>query len=120
MVYIGLLFLSMPAAGMPPVEWINPATGHRIVRLSSEAGSQSLYFNQNAWTASGDKLVITTPEGIAALDFKTRKTDLVAPDAKNIRGIAVGPKSRQVYYVRQIGGRLIAFATDLDTRVTRR
>src|SRR5262245_35557416 len=32
-----------PAAA-PPVEWIDTATGHRVVRLSTEAGTRSLYF----------------------------------------------------------------------------
>ena len=28
----------------PPREWIDPDTGHRVVRLSDEPGSQSMYF----------------------------------------------------------------------------
>jgi hypothetical protein len=41
-----------PAApATPPREWIDPATGFRIVRLSDERGSESLYFHQNAYTA---------------------------------------------------------------------
>jgi oligogalacturonide lyase len=31
-----------------PTEWIDADTGHRVIRLSREAGTQSLYFNQNA------------------------------------------------------------------------
>src|ERR1700677_3349488 len=77
------------AADTPPVEWIDPDTGHRVVRLSSEPGSESLYFNQNAWTASGDKLVITSPQGISTLDFKTHKTELIVPGSKNLSGIVV-------------------------------
>jgi oligogalacturonide lyase len=53
-----LLLLSAPAGFMPttaadpPTEWIDPDTGHRIVRLSREPGSQSLYFHQNASPAT--------------------------------------------------------------------
>ena len=36
----------------PPREWIDPDTGHRVVRLSDEPGSQSLYFHQNAYTGT--------------------------------------------------------------------
>ena len=41
----------------PPVEWTDSATGHRVLRLSQEPGSRSLYFHQNAFTATGDKMV---------------------------------------------------------------
>src|SRR5207245_3664828 len=59
----------------PPREWIDPSTGHRVIRLSNEPGSASLYFHQNAYTASGDKMVITTREGISTIDLKTRKIE---------------------------------------------
>jgi oligogalacturonide lyase len=107
------------AADSPPAEWIDPDTGHRVVRLSSEPGTESLYFNQNAWTANGDRLVITTPEGISTLDLKTHKTELIVPGAKNLSGIVVGPKSRQIYYVRRMGDDLVALSTQMDTRATR-
>jgi oligogalacturonide lyase len=111
--------LDVFAADTPPVEWIDPDTGHRVVRLSSEPGSESLYFNQNAWTAGGDKLVITSPQGISTLDFKTHQTELIVPGSKNLSGIVVGPKSRQIYYVRHTSDGLVAFLTQMDTRVTR-
>jgi hypothetical protein len=41
------------AAGELPTEWIDKDTGHRVIRLSREDGTQSLYFNQNAYTADG-------------------------------------------------------------------
>ena len=37
----------------PPRSWIDADTGHRIVRLTNEPGSASLYFNQNGYTADG-------------------------------------------------------------------
>src|SRR5262249_2575366 len=37
-------------ANEPPREWIDPSTGHRVIRLSTEPGSSSLYFHQNAYT----------------------------------------------------------------------
>ena len=46
--------LALPAAAAePPTEWVEPATGHRVVRLSREPGTSSLYFHQNAYTAAG-------------------------------------------------------------------
>ena len=50
-----LLFAADPVA--PPKSWVDPDTGHRIVRLTDEPGSASLYFNQNGYTADGKKLV---------------------------------------------------------------
>jgi hypothetical protein len=49
-----------PSPELPPREWIEPATGHRVVRLTETPGSASLYFHQNQYTAAGDKMVFTT------------------------------------------------------------
>ena len=57
-----------------PTEWIDPDTGHRVIRLSREDGTQSLYFNQNAYTADGKKLIVTTAGGgIATITLATRE-----------------------------------------------
>src|SRR5689334_2122491 len=56
-------------AADPPKTWVDPATGHRVVRLTSEPNSASLYFNQNGYTADGKEMVYTTPEGISALNL---------------------------------------------------
>ena len=112
------------AAEAPPSEWIDKDTGHRVLRLSREAGSESLYFHQNAFTAEGDKMVMVTPGGISTVSFKTRELDLVVPGiarSTNIsHGIIIGRKSRQVYYVqRDAASNVVAFVTHLDTHVTR-
>ena len=100
-----------PAA--PPLEWIDPATGHRIVRLSRETGSSSLYFHQNAYTAGGDRMVFTARPGLCAYNFKTHDIEVLVPG--RVSDVIVGRRSRQVYYFK---GNSI-FATDLDTRATR-
>ena len=61
--------LAQPAAS--PRTWIDPDTGHRVVRLTDEPGSASLYFNQNGYTADGSEMVYTTPDGISVLDLAT-------------------------------------------------
>lgn len=104
---------------LPPADWIDPDTGHRVIRLSSEPGSESLYFNENAWTAKGDKLVYYGPNGIYDYNFKTHQNELVAPGT-NIFGITVSPKSRTVYYVRRTSDGLTAFSTQLDSLATRK
>ena len=97
----------------PPREWVEPATGHRVVRLSDEPGTASLYFHQNPYTAKGDKIVVTTANGLATIDLQTRAIAALAPG----RGgkLVVGRKTRQAYYV--VGD--TAYAADLDTRVVR-
>src|SRR5215469_16130465 len=95
-------FSRLLADTLPPVEWVDPDTGHRIVRLSSEPNSESLYFNENAWTADGDKLVYYGPSGISDYNFKTHQNELLVPGT-NIFGIIVSPKTRTVYYVRRTG-----------------
>jgi oligogalacturonide lyase len=112
-----------PATQDPPKEWIEPATGHRVIRLSPEPGGASLYFHQNAYTTEGDKLLISTPAGLSTVNLKTRKLDLVVPSA-GIRvggssGLEVGRKTRQVYYTRRGETQTVIFATHLDTKVTR-
>jgi oligogalacturonide lyase len=102
---------------LPPSEWIDSDTGHRILRLSSEPGTESLYFNENAWTADGDKLVYYGRSGIFDYNFKTHENELVVPGS-NIFGVIVSPKTRTVYYVRHTDGGLTAFSTQLDTRAT--
>ena len=45
-------------AGEPPRDWIDPKTGHRIVRVSSEPGSLGLYFYRPVYTPLGDLMGI--------------------------------------------------------------
>src|SRR5947208_2199017 len=93
----------------PPREWIDPDTGHRIIRLSDEPGSASLYFHQNAYTPDGEKLIITTPTGLATINLKTRAIEKVVEGRVNV--IVTGRKTGQVYYVRD----RVVYATDLNT-----
>jgi oligogalacturonide lyase len=97
----------------PPREWIDPDTGHHVVRLSDEPGSQSLYFHQNGYTADGTKLVITTPTGLATIDLKTRAIEKAIEGRVNL--IMTGRKTGQAYYVR-MG---TVYAVNLDTKVSR-
>jgi oligogalacturonide lyase len=101
-----------PADAEPPSEWVEP-TGHRVVRLSREPGSSSLYFHQNPYTQSGDKLLISTRAGLSTIDLHTRKIDPVVEGRAGM--VVVGKKTRQVFYT--MGDRV--HATHLDTHVTR-
>jgi oligogalacturonide lyase len=107
-----LLHSSLPA-GELPVEWIDPDTGHRVIRLSQEDGSVSLYFHQNAYSADGKKLIITTPSGLSTVNLETRAIDQVVSGRVNV--LVTGRKTGDIYYVR--AG--VIFATNLDTHATR-
>ncbi|HEY3443274.1 MAG TPA: oligogalacturonate lyase family protein [Paludibaculum sp.] len=108
------LVLSVPVQAEPPRTWIDPDTGHRIVRLTNEPGSASLYFNQNGYTADGKSLVYTTPGGISVLDLATQQARQVVEG--KVRLIDAGRKSQRVYYTRDG----VAFSTDIDSGETRR
>lgn len=97
----------------PPRSWIDPDTGHRIVRLTNEPGSASLYFNQNGYTANGKEMVYTTPEGISVLDLQTHAARAVVRG--QVRIIVTGRKTQDVYYTKDGA----VFATDVDSGVTR-
>jgi oligogalacturonide lyase len=97
----------------PPTDWIDPDTGHRVIRLSREPGTASLYFHQNAYTASGDKLVVTNPKGIATIELKSGKIEQIVTGRAG--SLIVGRKMRQVFYLKDGA----VYATHLDTKATR-
>ncbi len=101
------------SAKEPPRQWIEPATGHRVIRLSGDDGASSFYFHQNGFTAKGDKLVVSTRRGLAVLEWKTREVKPLVEG--RAAGTVVGKKTRQVFYIRDGAIR----ATHLDTGKTR-
>jgi len=114
------LALAAPYTGRaePPKEWIDPDTGHRVVRLSDEPGTSSLYFHQWSFTPDGRSVVVTTPHGIALLNHTTRAVDpLVNGDVKIIQ---LGRRTGAVYYTRTEGEQIAVFSLSLDTRAERR
>ena len=101
------------SATPPPKTWIDPDTGHRVVRLTDEPGSASLYFNQNGYTADGRKLIYTTPQGIHTLDLATHETKAVVTG--RVRVIVAGRKTPNVYYTKEGA----VWSTDVDTGAAR-
>jgi oligogalacturonide lyase len=111
-----LLVASLSALGTqdPPREWVEPATGHRVIRLSDEPGTASLYFHQNPYTASGDKMVVSTPDGLATITLATRR---IAPLVRGrVSHLVVGRKTRQAFYIQNN----TVYAAHVDTGVTRK
>jgi oligogalacturonide lyase len=120
MALLPTLAASVPesAVASSPTDWVDPATGHQVIRLSGDEGGSGLYFHQNTYTPKGDKFVFNTRAGIVAVDL-TRlgegpvTRELVVPDA---RAIATAWRSPDVYYRK--GGAL--YATNLETKATRK
>jgi oligogalacturonide lyase len=120
---ISALFLAvalLTQTGEPPTEWIDPDTGHRVVRLSTQPGSASLYFNYNGYTSDGSRLLFSTPDGISAVDLRTHRITPVVHD--KVRFLFVGRRTNLVYYSRPdrdtgtapVGSGTI-YAADVDT-----
>lgn len=90
----------------PPFEWIDPATGHRVVRLSAEPGTRSLYFHQNSITPDGRFVIVSGPSGISAIEIATRKSrprksQLIVRGKSN--PLFVGRKTGLLYFARSQG-----------------
>ncbi|QYM77740.1 oligogalacturonate lyase family protein [Horticoccus luteus] len=101
-----------------PTEWVDPATGHRVVQLSREPGTHSLYFNQNAYTPDGRKLIVTSPSGISTIDLATRAIELVVPAPATV--IVVGHKTGAIYYSKREGAENWIYAADPETKAIRK
>src|SRR5262245_20902586 len=102
----------------PPSDWVDPVTGHRVIRLSGDGGGSSLYFHQNTYTPKGDKLVFDTKAGIAAVDLTKLdkgpvKAEIVVPGA---RAIGTAWRTPDAYY-RKSGA---LYATNLETKAERK
>src|ERR1700749_2401591 len=84
-----------------PTDWIDPDTGHRVIRLSREDGTQSLYFNQNAYTADGKRLIVTTAGGgISTITLDTREVTPLVQGPVSV--LVAGHRTGDVYYTRRV------------------
>jgi oligogalacturonide lyase len=108
-------------------DWVDPATGHRVIRISDDPGSSTLYFHDNAFSAAGDRMMLRTPKGVAVVEVarfgvEDPKLDLVAPQAG---GGYFARRGRDIYLSAGAGnsgsGRSAGSvkAVNIDTRVVR-
>jgi len=87
----------MKVAGEPPVEWVDPSSGHRVVRLTQEPGSQSLYFHQNAFPGSDSTTVFQGPRGLCTVNIRTREVELRAHG--EVSHVVAAKRSHRVYFL---------------------
>jgi oligogalacturonide lyase len=106
-------------------DWVDPDTGHRIIRLSEQPGSRTLYFHDNSYTPQGDKLIFSTPGGVGMVDIA--KLGIDPPKMEILTqgsGSIMARQSREVYVSRG-GGRgargqgAMVYAVNVDTKQER-
>jgi len=109
------LFAAEVAVTEPPTSWVDPDTGHRIIRLTREPGSESFYFNYNAYTPDGKKMAYTTPGGISVLNLSTLETKPVVKGSN--KTISVGHRTPNLYYTKTASDRYYStlWCVNLDT-----
>ncbi|WP_025560245.1 oligogalacturonate lyase family protein [Sphingomonas sp. UNC305MFCol5.2] len=115
------LVLAETAAADPAAEWVDPLTGHKVVRISREPGSAALYFHQNSYTPRGDKMVISVPGGISVVDLKTWAVTPLLKE-EDIVLLFTGRKTRTAYYQKRgaPGAPSTIFGVDIDTAKVRK
>jgi len=114
---LGLAIFTGLAGAAERPSWVDPDTGHRVVQLSTEPGSESLYFNLNPFTPDGRKMVITTKSGISLVDLASGAREPVV--AGNVHIIMVGHKTGQIYYTGTNRNDRAVMAVDPVTKVVR-
>ncbi len=97
-----------------PTDWIDPDTGHRIVRLSREDNSRSSYFHQNEFTPDGRKLVFTSPTGLYTVDLQTRAIEQIRAGRTGL--LCVGRKTGLAYYLSRGEQGSALWAVNPDTK----
>jgi oligogalacturonide lyase len=97
-------------------DWIDPDTGHRIVRLTDAAGGSTLYFHDNAFSPEGDRLMFNTPNGIGVVDVANiGRPDLKPEIVGKGRGGYFARRRREIYFAN---GSTIS-AVNVDTKQVR-
>ena len=112
----------LPTREQSTHDWVDPATGHRVVRLTDDAGGSTLYFHDNAFSPEGDKLMFNTPDGIAVIDVaKIGSADVKPEIVARGRGGYFARRSREIYFTSSSGGRGASpiSAVNVDTKMIR-
>jgi len=108
------------APAEPPTSWVDPDTGHRVIRLTREPGSDSFYFNDNGYTPDRKKMAYTTPNGISVLNLETLESKQLVTG--RTRPIIVGHKTPNLYYTRATADPFFStlWCVNLDTGENRK
>ncbi len=103
-----------------PRDRVDPDTGHRVVRLTDDAGGSTLYFHDNAFSPEGDKLMFNTSNGIAVVDVaKIGSRELTPQIVARGRGGYFARRTREIYFNAGGRGDASVSAVNVDTKQTR-
>jgi oligogalacturonide lyase len=113
-----MVFARIALSAELPTDWIDPDTGHRVVRLSRDDGTASLYFNQNAYTKDGKKLIVTTRGGgIATINLATRELKPLVQGPVSV--LVAGHTTGDIYYTKRAQSGGVVYASDVETGAAR-
>jgi len=120
LIHLTALLATAQTTAPAPREWLDPDTGHRIHRLTDEPNSTGFYFNMNAYTPDGKRMVYSAPDGIHVLELASKQTKLLVPTTQpgQLRTVIVGHKTPTLYYVNNPEKAL--YAADVETGQTRK
>src|SRR6186997_2660968 len=120
--------IALPVFAQPPIEtggqkmpneWIDPSTGHKIIKLTRRTGNNvSFYFHNNPFagnkmifygtdfqnTANNDSVKQETYNTTAgnkqlySVDLKTLQVEQLTKQSSSMNGEIVAPAARLVYY----------------------
>lgn len=112
-------------ASIEPRQWIDAATGHRIVRIDDRPGVYGLYFNYNAFTPDGGRMIYLTPEGIRTASTRDWSTRLVFRGTVDRLLFAGRTRPTAYYTTRPAGsedgeGPFTVWVLDLDSGKSRK
>jgi oligogalacturonide lyase len=111
----------------PRRDWIDPATGHRVVRITDQAGGSTLYFHDNAFSAAGDRMMLRTSKGIAVVDVARIGSETLTLNtvSETARGGYFARRGRDIYLSAAAGnsgggrGESGMTAVNVDTKTLR-
>lgn len=78
--------------------WIDPDTGHRIIRLTDQPGSLGMYFTDNAFTPDGREMIYVAARNIYVVDLNTQQSRRLVTGP--VREVVVSRTSPTVYFMR--------------------
>lgn len=120
---LAVALFSGSALAKPVKEWTDPLTGHHVVRITDGAGAASLYFNQNSYTPQGDRMVISTADGISVVTLRDWSVKPLVKGA-DLQLLFTGRKTRTAYYASHkrddAAGATVIFAADIDSGKVRK
>lgn len=82
-----------------PKSFVDPISGHTIIRLSEQDNTRALYFHDNAFTHDSRYVVMDAPDGIGLYDFTTQQYKTLASGKFEVIMVS---RKKPICYARKI------------------